>query len=59
MKRDSSTGRRELSDFLMIPPAAALASLGMVVPEYWLLFVVSAFLAMVISGCARVSRRRG
>jgi hypothetical protein len=59
MKQDSSNGRSELSDFVLIPPAAALASLGMVVPEYWLIFVVGAFVAMLISGCVRASRDRG
>jgi hypothetical protein len=58
MKRDSSHGRSELSDFLLMPPAAVLAALGMVVPEYWLLFVASAFVAMLVSGCVRASRRR-
>jgi hypothetical protein len=59
MKRDSSNGSSDLSEFLMVPPAAVLAALGMVVPEYWLLFVASAFVAMLISGCVRASRRRG
>ena len=48
MKRDSSAERSELSDFLLIPPAAALVSLGMVLPEYWLILVVAAFLAMIV-----------
>jgi hypothetical protein len=59
MKRDSSNGRSEPSDFLLMPPAAVLAALGMVVPEYWLLFVIGALVAMLISGCVRASRRRG
>jgi hypothetical protein len=59
MKRDSSNDRSELSEFLLMPPAAVLASLGMVVPEYWLVIVVGAFVAMAISGCVRASRRRG
>ncbi len=58
MKRESSNRRSELSDFLLMPPAAVLTALGMVVPEYWLLFVVSAFVAMLVSGCVRASRRR-
>jgi len=48
MKRDSSAERSELSDILLIPPAAALVSLGMVLPEYWLILVVAAFLAMIV-----------
>jgi hypothetical protein len=48
MKRDSSAERSELSDILLIPPAAALVSLGMVLPEYWLILVISAFLAMIV-----------
>ena len=32
MKRDSCNGRSELADFLLIPPAATVISLGMVLP---------------------------
>jgi hypothetical protein len=48
MKRDSSNRRSKLSEFLLIPPAGAIVSLGMVLPEYLLVFVVSAFLATMV-----------
>jgi len=58
MKRDSSNGRRKLSEFLLIPPAAALVSLGMVLPEYMLVLVVSAFLAEIVLAIVRTINRR-
>ena len=48
MKRDSCNGRSDLADFLLIPPAATVISLGMVLPEYLLILVFSAFLAKTI-----------
>lgn len=48
MKRESRHDEGGLSDFLLIPPAAALVGLGMVLPEYWLILVVSAFFGMTV-----------
>jgi hypothetical protein len=48
MQRDSSNRRSELSSFLQIPPPAAFMAVGMVLPEYWVLLVLIAILAMVM-----------
>ncbi len=48
MKRDSSNGGNDRSGFLLKQPAAALVSVGMMLPEYLLVLVVSAFLAMMV-----------
>lgn len=58
MKRDASSGRSEFSDFLLIPPAAALVALGMVLPEYWLILVAAAMLAMPILAIIQKVQRR-
>jgi hypothetical protein len=46
MKRDSSSDRREPSDVPLIPPVAAILAVGMILPEYWLILVACALLAM-------------
>jgi hypothetical protein len=48
MKRDSSPGRTLRRDFRLMRPAAALASVGMILPEYLLVLVVSAFMTMMV-----------
>jgi hypothetical protein len=61
MKRDSSNGKSELPDFLLMPPAATVISLGMILPEYWLILVFGAFFVKMIlvivqkSTAARIS----
>jgi hypothetical protein len=58
MKRDSSNRRSEPSDFLLIRPAAVLLSLGMVLPEYMLVLVLSAFLSMTVLAIVQTINRR-
>ncbi len=58
MKRDSSHGRNERRDFLLIRPAGALVSVGMILPEYLLVLVVSAFLAMMVLAILQTINRR-
>jgi hypothetical protein len=58
MNRDSSPGRNERRDFLLIRPAAVLVSVGMILPEYLLVLVVSAFLAMIVLAIVQTINRR-
>jgi hypothetical protein len=58
MKRDSSHGRNKRSDFLPIRPAAALVSVGMILPEYLVILVVSAFLATMVLAIIQTIHRR-
>lgn len=48
MSRDSSDGGNPQSNFLLIRPAAAIVSLGMILPEYLLALVFSSFLAAMV-----------
>ncbi len=58
MKRDSRKRRGDSFDFLLIPPAAGLVALGMVLPEYWLILVVGGFVAMTILAIVQKINRR-
>ena len=58
MKRDSSNRRSEPSDFLLIRPAAAFLSLGMVLPEYLVVLALSAVLPMMILAMIQTISRR-
>jgi hypothetical protein len=58
MKRDSSHGRTERRDFRLIRPAAALVSVGMILPEYLLVLVVSAFLAIMVLAIVQTINHR-
>jgi hypothetical protein len=46
MKRVSSVVQRDPSEVPLIPPVAAILSLGMIIPEYWLILVACALLVM-------------
>jgi len=59
MIRDSSNGRSKHRDFPLIRPAAALVSVGMILPEYLLVLVVSAFLAMIVLAIVQTMNHRG
>jgi hypothetical protein len=48
MKRDSTNRRNERRNYLLKRPAAAVLSLGMILPEYLLLAAVGAILALTI-----------
>jgi hypothetical protein len=48
MHHDSSGRRSQPSSFLQIPPPAAFMAVGMVLPEYWVLLVLIAILAMFV-----------
>ncbi len=58
MKRDSSPGRNERRDFLLVRPAAALVSVGMILPEYLLVLAVSAFLPMIVLAIVQTINHR-
>ncbi len=58
MKRDSSDGTSDRSDFLLKRPAAALVAVGMILPEYLLVVVGSAFLAMMVLAIVQTISRR-
>jgi len=59
MKRDSSDVRREPSDVPLIPPVAAILAVGMILPEYWLILVACALLAMTTLAVVQKVTRRG
>jgi len=58
MKRYSTNGRNDRRDFLLIRPAAALVSVGMILPEYLLVLVVSASLAMMVLAIVQTVNHR-
>lgn len=48
MKRDSRDGGNQLSELLLIRPAAGFVALGMILPEYLMVIVVGAFLSAIV-----------
>lgn len=46
MQRNSSNARSEPSNVPLIPPVAVILSMGMILPEYWLILVAGALLVM-------------
>jgi hypothetical protein len=57
MQRNPTHRRRGFSEFLVVPPAAALVSLCMIVPEYCLLGVAVAIPSVVAAALVRSFKR--